>query len=264
MRRCSVALWLLAASPACIAPQPKAAAALAPVAKQCAWPGGAKAAVSLTYDDGLQSQLLYAAPVLERHGIKATFFLSGGRMADFAPLGSAGHELASHTLVHPCHADLAALSLKDMALELDAGKAAVPAPAAAGKLTFAYPCGETRVAGGESYVPLVKERFRAARGVGAAVAEPQSVELFHVPALFPPSSSDGSDAIAFVERAVATGGWAVIGLHGVSQQGEYLQLSQPAHDSLVQYLAEHAKDIWTAPFGAVADVVAACQSAAGK
>ena len=240
------------------------AASSTSAAKQCSWPGGARAAVSLTYDDAMASQLRYAVPVLERHGLKATFFLSGKNLAEFSALAKAGHELGSHTVTHPCNADLASLSLDDMAAELDASISDLHGLGTTGKLTFAYPCGQTRLARSESYIPLVQQRYRAARGVAAAVAEPASVDLFSVPALFPPTSSDGSDLLAFVDRAVSTGGWAVIGMHGVSELGEYLQLAQPAHDKLLAYLAEHASRIYTAPFGTVADVVAACQSAAGK
>jgi peptidoglycan/xylan/chitin deacetylase (PgdA/CDA1 family) len=230
-------------------------------AVHCRWPNDAKAAVSLTYDDALPSQLKYAVPVLAQYQLKATFFLSGGRIADFAAQAQAGHELGSHTVTHPCNADLARLSLEEMALELDAGRAAVGGER---KLSFAYPCGQSHVAGGASYVPLVKARFSAARAVGAAVADPGAVDPFNVPALFPPSSSDGSDVIAFFEGAVRAGGWAVIGFHGISEQGEYLQLSQAAHDRIARHLAEHRAEIWTAPFGEVARTVADCQSASGK
>ncbi len=41
-----------------------------------AYPNGAKGAVSLTYDDGLTSQLDHAVPQLDARGLKATFFLS--------------------------------------------------------------------------------------------------------------------------------------------------------------------------------------------
>jgi peptidoglycan-N-acetylglucosamine deacetylase len=255
----------------CIAPPPAGAPANAPpasgaagastsaVARHCTWPNGAAAAVSLTYDDALGSQLKYAVPVLDRYGIKATFFLSGGNTAAFAALAKTGHELASHTLRHPCNADLAALSLTEMASELDAGSAAVEALGVSGKLSFAYPCGQTAVKGMQSYVPLVQQRFRAARGVAGVVAVPEGVDLFNVPALFPPTSSDGSDVLAFIQRAEQSRGWAVIGVHGVSEAGEYLQLAQPAHDKIVAYLADHQKTIWTAPFGTVADAVAACK-----
>jgi len=260
---------------ACIAPPPAAQPATPPVgdvqpspvaakasaaAPRCDWPNGAQAAVSLTYDDGLLSHVKYAAPVLERLGLKATFFLSGSNLAEFAPLAKGGHELASHTLKHPCNPALAALSLPDMASELDAGNAAVQALGATGKLTFAYPCGQMNVTGGASYVPLVKERFRAARGVSGVVAEPANVDMFNVPAWFPPSSSDGSDVIAFIQRAEQSHGWAVIGVHGVSEAGEYLQLPQAAHDKTLTYLAEHASTLWTAPFGTVADNVLACRA----
>ena len=39
------------------------------------WPGGQRAAVSLAYDDALDSQLDHAIPALDRHGFKASFYL---------------------------------------------------------------------------------------------------------------------------------------------------------------------------------------------
>ena len=44
------------------------------------WPGGARAAVSLTYDDGLDSQIAHAAPALDAAGLKGTFFLTRQNM----------------------------------------------------------------------------------------------------------------------------------------------------------------------------------------
>jgi peptidoglycan/xylan/chitin deacetylase (PgdA/CDA1 family) len=230
---------------------------------RCAWPNGAEAAVSLTYDDALSSQLEFAVPALDQAGLKATFFLSGGNIGAFARLVGTGHELASHTLHHPCNADLAALDAAAMSQELDAGDAAVKALGVSGRLTFAYPCGKRQMKAGESYIPLVQERFRAARGVAGVVAEPAHVDLFSVPALFPPSSSDGSDVVGFIEGARASHGWAVIGIHGVTEAGEYLQFPKAAHDELLAYLKEHSTQVWTAPFGAVADAVLACRSDAG-
>ena len=39
------------------------------------WPGGARVAVSLSYDDALDSQLDMAVPALDAHGFKASFYL---------------------------------------------------------------------------------------------------------------------------------------------------------------------------------------------
>src|SRR6185437_9409438 len=56
------------------------------------WPDGARAAVSLTYDDGLDSQLDHALPALEAAGLKATFFLThenvGARTPDWVRAAS--------------------------------------------------------------------------------------------------------------------------------------------------------------------------------
>src|SRR5713226_3613287 len=40
------------------------------------WPNGCLGAVSLTFDDGMRSQLEVAIPVLEEHGLQATFYLN--------------------------------------------------------------------------------------------------------------------------------------------------------------------------------------------
>ncbi|WP_236422646.1 polysaccharide deacetylase family protein, partial [Escherichia coli] len=73
-----------------------------------AWPGGARAAVSLAYDDALDSQLDNAIPTLDRHGIKGTFFLQlssepvAKRMEDWRAAARGGHELGNHSLFHQC------------------------------------------------------------------------------------------------------------------------------------------------------------------
>ena len=40
------------------------------------WPNGARVAVSLSYDDALDSQLDHAVPSLDEHGFKASFYLT--------------------------------------------------------------------------------------------------------------------------------------------------------------------------------------------
>jgi peptidoglycan/xylan/chitin deacetylase (PgdA/CDA1 family) len=70
------------------------------------WPAGCLGAVSLSYDDGLDSRFDLAVPALERHGFLGTFFLTldniRHRLADWAALARRGHELANHAVTHPC------------------------------------------------------------------------------------------------------------------------------------------------------------------
>ena len=44
------------------------------------WPGGRQAAVVLTYDDALPSDLDIAIPALDAAGLKGTFFLIGSAL----------------------------------------------------------------------------------------------------------------------------------------------------------------------------------------
>lgn len=80
------------------------------------WPKGY---VSLTYDDGLASQLDIAAPQLERAGFRGTFYLTWDNMknraADWAALARRGHELANHSVSHPC--DLRRKNIEDFGKE---------------------------------------------------------------------------------------------------------------------------------------------------
>ena len=72
------------------------------------WPNGAKAAVSLAYDDALPSQLDTAIPQLNAAGLKGSFYLPLSaetvqrRLADWRAAAAQGHELGNHTLFHQC------------------------------------------------------------------------------------------------------------------------------------------------------------------
>src|ERR1700735_5358965 len=82
------------------------AAARARALARPSWPGGAGAAVSLTYDDGLDSQLDNAAGPLAAAQLKATFFLTRdnaqARLGDWVGLArDGGHEGGNHTVTHP-------------------------------------------------------------------------------------------------------------------------------------------------------------------
>lgn len=234
-----------------------------------AWPRGASAAVSLTYDDAIQSQLDNAAPALARHGLVATFFLSGSSATlkaapeRFRALREAGHELGSHTLFHPCDRGLSfvqpGFALQDydaarMDAELEESLQGLRDLGQPEPFSFAYPCGSTWI--GEShvsYVPAIEKRFVAARGVANRVANPGSDSLFEVPSA--PGNARAGDLIDWVEQALRSGGWIVFTFHGVA--GDYLAVQNDAHEALLAYLEQNKARVWTERFGTVAQYVKA-------
>lgn len=78
---------------------------------------GKKCAVVLTYDDGLDVHLTNAIPALDSLGLKATFYIANynGKLQSQIPRWRAaatkGHELANHTIFHPCEGGVRAGNL---------------------------------------------------------------------------------------------------------------------------------------------------------
>jgi peptidoglycan/xylan/chitin deacetylase (PgdA/CDA1 family) len=217
-------------------------------------------AVSLTYDDSLPSQIDNAGPDLAKYGLSGTFFIEDVRPdpAPWAALRAQGHELGSHTMIHPCprtntwvKPGMASedYDLARMNAELDDSVALLRSLGQTGPLSFAYPCGVTTVGEAhDSFIPAVKQRFAAARRVDSVVARP-SVDLYLTPGIF--MTSAGSALIARVAAAARTGGgWVIFGFHGVG--GDHLAVTREAHAELLAYLAAHRDTVWIAPFGTVA------------
>ena len=67
-----------------------------------------KCAIVLTYDDALNVHVDNVIPLLDSLGLKGTFYLSASfpgcknRLNDWKKAAAEGHELANHTLFHPC------------------------------------------------------------------------------------------------------------------------------------------------------------------
>ena len=212
-------------------------------------------AVTLTYDDTLPSQLTTAAPSLKAHGLKATFFLTDARAnpTPWTALLADGHELASHTFKHPCpkvNTWVAPGNANEdydqarMATELDENIAMLAMLGQEPPYTFAYPCGITWIGEGqESYIPLIQERFTAARGVSPGPVQ-EGTNLFNVPATF--STGTAEALIALAEQAKANGTWVVYGFHGIGADSNLI--AADAHEGLLAYLEEQRDAIYVATF----------------
>src|SRR5438067_10080081 len=70
------------------------------------WPQGKQAAISLTFDDARESQVLVGTQLLNQYGIKATFFVVPSsvekQLDGWKKAVASGHEIGNHTLTHPC------------------------------------------------------------------------------------------------------------------------------------------------------------------
>jgi len=222
------------------------------------WPNGARAAVVLTYDDALVSQLDHAVPALDAAGFKATFFLSNVKQADLArwrAVAAGGHELGNHTVFHPCAAatfpadpryTAEAYTPASMLREIEQQNVLLAALDGKARHGMATPCGQS-LAGGVDYL----EALRAAKlvtYVRGVVTTPEDLradvgklDRMHVPGRGFRDDVTGAELIDFAQQARTGGGMAVLLFHGVG--GDYLPVSDAAHRELIAWLKAHP-DVW--------------------
>lgn len=238
--------------------------------KQWQWPGRHEAAIVLTYDDALLSQLNIAIPQLDSFKFKGTFFLSGnmreGELDRWRAASREGHELANHTLFHPC----AFPTLKgqpryvtenytasDMLREIEMMNKWIFAIAGKKVDSYAYPCAETLV-GGRDYTDSLRKSglvqyARVGGNADAIVTDFAHLDKLRVPSWGFGDSPDGARLIQFAKKVLESKGMGVLMFHGVG--GDYLNVSAEAHRELLEYLAANRSKIWVASFGDVMNYV---------
>ncbi|MFV8781921.1 polysaccharide deacetylase family protein [Microbulbifer sp. SA54] len=236
-----------------------AAAAAHAAEKSSPWPGGAEAAVVLTYDDALDSHLDVAMPQLAQFGLTGTFYLSGARpsirlrLEDWRKAAVAGHELGNHTLYHPCSKsaagrdwvkswhDLDRYSLEQFIDEVQTTNSLLTAIDGEQARSFAYPCGDMR-AGGADVVEAIKPVVVAARFFSEdglhALGDPDFYRL----EAYDGAGKSAQQLIAVVEAARANNSLAGFMFHGVG--GDYLSVSAEAHQALLEHLRAHPERYW--------------------
>lgn len=233
------------------------------------WPEGKRVAVSLSFDDARASQLDAGLPLLDRFGVKVTFYLTGSaverRAAGWKQAAANGHEMANHTMNHPCSGNFdwsRSKALEDYTLDRIRAEM-TDANRRIGELlgvtpeSFAYPCGQRFVGRGaatQSYVPVAASLFVTARGwLDEAPNDPAYVDFAQITGI----ESDGKDFESLktvIDNAAKTGLWVVFAGHDIGRDG--MQTTRVAAlEQLCAYATSAANGIWIAPVGTVARYV---------
>lgn len=233
------------------------------------WPHGYRAAVSLSFDDARLSQIDTGLPLLERLGVKVTFFVQPGgvqqRLAGWKQAVAEGHEIGNHTITHPCTGNydfsrnnaLENYDLRKIAAEIDGANAQIEKLLGVKPRVFAYPCGQKFVGAGldvESYVPLVAERFIVGRSyLSESPNDPTIVDLSQAMGT---SFDDMNFAQmrAVVDEAAQQGRWVIFVGHEIDQRG-YQSTDTGALGSLVRYLKDPKNGIWLGTVGEIGSYI---------
>jgi len=222
------------------------------------WPAGKRAAISLSFDDARQSQVDVGLPLLDKHGVKGTFYLSPAevpsRLEGWKKAVAAGHDIGNHSRSHPCTGNyefsygnaLENYTLERMAKELDGANADIERMLGVRAVNFGYPCGQKFVGRGtavKSYVPLVAERFLTGRGYRDEGAnDPRICDLAQLTGMAV-DELDSKQAMELVTEAVKQGRWLVLVTHEVGAPA--FQTTTPAVlETIMKYAKDPANGIW--------------------
>ena len=205
---------------------------------------GKKAAVSLTFDDGILDHYTLVAPHLDSLGIRGTFWVNGISIGkpdyNYAPrltwemcreMSERGHEISNHSWSHP---NLTGLSEEQLREEVFRNDDAIEKATGKRPVTFCYPynaqnelvarvCHEGRIA---------TRDFQEAQGQVNSHSTPESLR-------------------AWLDRVIAEGDWGVTMTHGIHHGWDQWEDEQVLWD-FYKDLAARQDDVWIDTFAVVA------------
>lgn len=230
-----------------------------------AWPSGKRAAVSLTFDDARLSQVDVGLGLFQRHGLRATFYVSpdrlDARLDGWKEAVRQGHEIGHHSLTHPCTGNfefargnaLEDYTLERMSKDLAEATVAIERQLGLRPVSFAYPCGQTFVGRGvntRSYVPLVARLFESGR---LWLCEDMNDPLRYDPAQVMAIELDGKTFLEvrpLLERAREQGRWLVFAGHEIGPEGRQTTRVDTL-EAILAMAADPANGLWLDTVGVI-------------
>lgn len=223
-----------------------------------AWPNGKRAAVSLSFDDARLSQIDTGLALFRKMDVKVTFFVVPSnvekRLDGWKRAVADGHEIANHSLTHPCTANyglsqddvLENYDLRKMAAQLDGANQQITRLLGVKPVDFAYPCGLKFVSRGldvRSYVPLVADRFLVGRGyLDESPNNPAVVDLSQaMGTAF--DDTDFAHMKKVVDAAIEKGSWVIFVGHEIGHQA-FQTTDTNALEELCAYLKDPSNGVW--------------------
>ena len=235
-----------------------------------AWPGDYQAAVSLSFDDGRETQLNTAIPLMDERDMRGTFYLPPRgddwreKLAQWIPAHERGHEIGNHSIGHTCSINfqdaenprgLETMTLEDMEADVVEAEARLQSLFPRESRSFAYPCYMTHVGMGEtrrSYVPIIAKHFIAGRSFGeyGFCNSPHNCDLACLWSR-PIEHTRGPEIVGHIDRALVQGRWLILTMHAIG--GSRLGTGEGEFKWMLDYLDRQRDRIWVAPVATIAE-----------
>ncbi len=222
------------------------------------WPEGKKMGLSLTFDDARLSQVDKGIPLLDKYGVKATFYMSPDnmkqRLVNWKKAVTEGHDIGNHTLLDPCTGNftwskdnaLEDYTLDDMNRELDSASNLIKNMLGIHPVSFAFPCGQTFIGRGNmtrSYVPVISAKFETGRGwLSEGPNDPAFCDMSQLTGM----ELDGKSfeqISGLIEDSKSKGLWLIFAGHEMNEGGSQTSLLSTI-EAICKYASDPANGIW--------------------
>ena len=233
------------------------------------WPDGKKVAISLTFDDARLSQVDKGIAVLDKHGVKATFYLNPAPMLErkegWQQAVKNGHEIGNHSNTHPCSGNflwsrdnaLETFTLKTLSSNLDSCSLILKRELGVQTVSFAFPCGQKFIGRGKktkSYIPLIADKFETGRGwLDEGPNDPSYCDMAQLTGM----ELDGKSfeqVLELINYAKENQLWLILAGHEMNDEGSQTSLLSTI-DAICAYASDPANGIWIGTVHEIASYV---------
>ncbi len=232
------------------------------------WPKNRRAAVSLTYDDGIPNHPQVVAPLLEQYGLRGTFYIPIKDDVLQNPLpwramAERGHELGNHTVFHPCWSagnkykdwlpdqySLVHYTPERWLDEIQTANQGLELIDNQTERTFGNTCFDNFIGPEDDPLclePLIAQAFLAARGeqTGRPV-DLANLNFNNLGTIWADRRSFG-DFAGELQEITDNSGWVIYTFHGVGEAAHTHHINAAEHLRLLEFLHDNANRYWTAP-----------------
>lgn len=229
------------------------------VAGEFAWPEGAKAALSLTFDGGYPEHWELVGPILQEAGIRGTFFVTAPALLEhpeaWKRLVAQGHEIGSHSHFGvSTNGELPSWTIEMIRDDLRMTDKGIVELLGCPVVSFALSGESTQCSDGD-YAAILQRQFSSVRSVVNGQNRVDDVDLFNVRSL------SWRDLAGPIESYLPEpGNWSVVVFD------KFFEVGFDAAEDDLRMLLEHlatADGIWAAPFGEVAEYVSVTRGPIG-
>lgn len=198
--------------------------------------GFKRALVSITFDDGWQSQYTNGLPLLNKYKVKGTFYLVPGFMntpnyvttSQAQAIQKAGNQIGSHTMDHP---DLTTLSSTQVTNELAQSQQTLQATFGPIK-DFASPYG----AYNSQVVALIKNYYRSHRSTDAGYNSKDNFNIYNIRAQVVVSTTSIAEIDSWIDQAQQHNTWLVLLFHEINTNGDDYCITPQNFGSVLSYI----------------------------